>query len=162
MKHVSRIFVVSGLILGIAGGALFTQSAPTYAQAMLGRITALPNPPGAPQRDVFLVTFPHSHHQVPTRAVFHFRKAGGSAVAITEPVRKVNTYQYETQWAASSLGQVSLEIYTADNQLVAEAHYPVTQARTNVVGRVAVGALFIGASLWFWWRQQRFYRQPRR
>jgi len=130
------------------------------AAALPGKVTALPNPPGAPQRDVFLITLPKSH-EVPERAIFHFTGTNHTHITTTESFRKLNQYQYETLWAAPSIGHVSLQVYTKNNQLVARATFPVSKAKTNVVGRVVLGAVFIGASLWFWYRQQRFYRNPR-
>lgn len=127
------------------------------AAALPGKITALPNPPGAPERDVFLITFAHPR-AVPTSAVFHFSGKKHTHVTARESLRKLNTYQYEALWAAPTQGSVTVDVYAKDSQLLASAGFPVGKAKTNVLGRVVLGAIFIGASLWFWWRQQRFYR----
>lgn len=145
-----------GLVMSISGVGPHT----VYAATLPGKITALPNPPGAPQRDVFLVTFAKVH-KVPSVAVFHFESKKHQHITAKESLRKLNTYQYETYWAAPSQGHVDVAVYTASKQLVAQSHLPVEKAKQNVFGRVALGAVFIGASLWFWWRQQRFYRSRR-
>lgn len=144
-----------------AGAALFTigMPAPAQAQTLPGKVTALPNPPGAPQRDVFLITLPHSR-AVPARAVFQLTETNHGRITATATFKKLNHYQYETYWAVPAEGHLRFQAYTADNHLVAEAQFPVTRAKTNVVGRLLLGAVFIGASLWLWWRQQRFYRRP--
>lgn len=124
---------------------------------LAGKVTALPNPPGYPENDVFLVTLVHGH-QVPAIAVIHFASSLGQHTTSSGTFKKVNHYQYETVWSATAGGYVHFQAYTAHHQLVAEASYPVRKGHANSVGRIFIGALFIGGSLWFWWRQQRFSR----
>lgn len=147
----SAVLVLATLSLGL--------STKTYAAALPGRITALPNPPGAPQRDVFLITFAKAH-AVPARVVFHFKGGHHKNLTVTEPLKKLYAKQYETLWAAPSIGHLNIQVFSSHNQLLAQAVFPVAKAKTNVIGRILIGAIFIGVSLWFWWRQQRFYRQP--
>ena len=150
------------LLIG-AGLAAIAATSPgiAYASAMPARLKVLPNPPGAPQRDVFLVTFPHPHHPVPTTADFHLTPRSGKPVDANTTLRRLNAYQYETAWVVPEQGHLTVNIYAADDTLVAAGAYPVAKAKPDVVGRVVVGALFIGASLYFWWRNQRFYRRDR-
>lgn len=121
-------------------------------------IHALPDPPGAPETDTFLVTVPH-HQAVPSRAVFRFTSLAGHQTTVTEPFKKLNQYQWETIFAAKSEGHLTLDVYTAGGHLIAKDSYPVSRSKNNPFGRIVIGALFIGVSLWFWRRQQKFYRR---
>lgn len=144
-----------GALAGLGGGL-----APIARAASLpGSITPLPNPPGAPERDVFLVTLPHSH-AVPYLARFTFTDSQHQRVTATAGFRKMNNpYQYETAWSVPKVGHLEVQAYTRHHHLLAEGNFHVTKAHTSVVGRVGIGALFIGGSLWLWYRQQRFYRR---
>jgi hypothetical protein len=142
-------------------GLALSAPVPVYATALPGKLTALPNPPGAPERNIFLVTFPHGH-ATPVEAVFHFHPSHGSRQTIVAPLKKLNRYQYEAVWTAVALGRVQVKVYGRHQALLAQDQYPVVQAKPDVVGRVIVGGLFIAVSLWFWRRQQRYYRDPRR
>lgn len=128
-----------------------------YAHPLPGKMMAIPNPPGAPQNDSFVVTLPHSH-AVPTRAVFLFRSKNRATSRAVGTFSKMNRYQYSTSWKATHQGTVQVQAYTADNHLVAEKSFPVGKAHTNVVGRVILGVVLIGGSLWLWYRQQRIFR----
>ncbi len=153
------VFATAVFVVIIAGTAVAASSpASSLRSAPLpGKVTALPNPPGYPEHDVFLVTLVHGH-QVPSIAVVQFTSTGGRRITSTGTFKKVNHYQYETVWSATAGGYVQFRAYTARHQLVAEASYPVRKGHANAVGRIFIGALFIGGSLWFWWRQQRFSR----
>lgn len=156
MKQRATRFALAAAAAGFLGLA-----APhaTYAAARPGRVTALPNPPASPERDVFLVTFPHSHHPIPSRAVFTFEAQGKKPLTTTVSLKRMNRYQYETAWTPPSVGSLEFQAFTADNHLVAAAHYPVTKAKPNVIGRVVLGGIFIAGSVFLWYRQQRFYRR---
>lgn len=160
---IRRIFVgmvVSAVFVMSLTGAVMGASPPATllaANLLPGKVTALPNPPAYPEHDVFLVTLVHAP-KVPVVAVIHFVSATGQRSTSTNAFKKVNRYQYETVWSATSSGHVQFLAYAARHQLVAEASYPVRKGHANVAGRVFIGALFIGGSLWFWWRQQRFSR----
>lgn len=147
------------ILWGMAAVAAMAFSAGTvFAASLPGLLHPLPNPPGAPQTDTFLVTIPH-HNVVPTRAIFTFHNHSGGRSTETSTLKKLNKYQYEATWRASTQGHVRIRVYSPKNQLVAEGRYPVVKSKTNPVGRVVIGAVFIGVSLWFWWRQQRYARQ---
>ncbi len=147
-----------------AGLAALAAASPgiAYASAESAHLKALPNPPGAPQRDLFLVTFAHPHHTVPTIADFRLVTKNGKSLNASAALRRLNSYQYETAWDVPERGRLTVDVYGARHTLLASEVYPVGKAKPNVVGRVVVGALFIGASLYFWWRNQRFYRRDRR
>lgn len=151
------------MLLIAAGLAAVAVTSPgmAYASTLSMHVKALPNPPGAPQRDLFLVTFLHGHHPIPVTAEFHLVTSNGKRVHASAALRRLNSYQYETAWSVPERGQLTLDVYAAHQTLLASETYPVAKAKPNVVGRVVVGALFIGASLYFWWRNQRFYRRDR-
>lgn len=146
-------------ILGVVGviGAVVLTTTAAFAASLPGRLHALPNPPGAPQHDTFLVTVPH-HQVVPNQAVFTFTGAGQHSTT-KESFKKLNQYQWETVWVGKQQGHLAVRVYSTQHQLIAQAHYRVDKARNNPVGRVVIGALFIGVSLWFWYRQQRQFRR---
>ena len=132
----------------------------SLASSLPGMIKAIPNPPGAPQQNAFIITIPHPH-VVPTTAIFDFVSKSKVRTTISEPLTHPDKYQYQAYWKASQQGHVSITVYDAKHQLVAEENYPVTKSTYNPAGRIIVGALFIGASLWFWRRQQRLVRDGR-
>ncbi|NMP21047.1 hypothetical protein [Sulfobacillus harzensis] len=140
----------------MAGVAWLAIPSITQAATLPGKLMALPNPPGAPQLDAFVVTLPHSH-EVPARAVFTFTGQGHHTQA-TARFKKLNQYQYRAYWRAANQGTVRVQAYTAGNHLVAAASFPVTKAHTNVVGRVILGVVLVGGSLWLWYRQQKMFR----
>jgi hypothetical protein len=140
----------------LAGVVLTGVPAAVQAAQYPAIIHALPNPPGAPENDTFLVTVPH-HRVVPDHAVFHFISSTGQRSTSTEPLKKLNQYQWETVYHANSQGRLSVDIYAAHQKLIAAASYPVGKSKNSPVGRIVIGALFIGVSLWFWWRQQRLF-----
>lgn len=151
------------ILLIAAGLAAVAATSPgiAYASTLPAYLKALPNPPGAPQRDLFLVTFQHAHHPSPTTVDFHLTAINGKHVNARAPLRHLNSYQYETAWAVPERGRLTVDVYGSHQTLLASETYPVAKAKPNLVGRVVVGALFIGASLYFWWRNQRFYRRDR-
>ncbi len=153
-KRLHRL--VLGLALLIMASLLLAP--PALAAKLPGSVHPLPNPPGAPQTDTFLITIPH-HNVVPMRAVFTFRDQGGSHSTQTSSLKKLDKYQYEALWRATAQGQVRVRVYAAQNRLIASGAYRVGPSKENPIGRVLVGALFIGGSLWFWWRQQRYSRR---
>lgn len=134
----------------------------SYAATLPGHITALPNPPGAPQRDIFLITLPHPA-MVPRDVTVRLRASDGKLTETHLAVKTIpnDKRQYEADWLATQTGHAQVSVYTNSHQLLAQATYKVARAKPHVFGRVIVGALFIGASLWFWWRQQRMVRQHR-
>lgn len=144
----------------VAAACFATVAVPTVASASQypASIHALPNPPGAPGNDTFLVTVPH-HRVVPVRAVFRFTNRSGQGSTNSLPFKKLNQYQWMTVYRAGTEGRLTVDVYSAQHQLLAAASYPVAKSKNSPVGRLVIGALFIGISLWFWWRQQRFYRR---
>lgn len=139
--------------------AVFMAESAVFAASLPGTLHPLPNPPGAPQTDTFLVTIPH-HQVIPTRAVFHFRGNPGEHSTTESGLKKLNRYQYEATWHARSTGHVTVRILSNKNQLIAQGRYRVTKSKASPVGRILIGAVFIGISLWFWWRQQRALKRP--
>ena len=149
----TAIGVLAALIIAAAGTSAGAATLP-------GMVKALPNPPGAPQLNVFLVTVPQLTI-VPTKAVLRFTPRLGKAVILSLPLKHPDKYQYELFWKASQEGRVLVSIYTAHHQLVAQDAYPVTKSHDKPTGRIIVGTIFIGGSLWFWWRQRRMLNNHR-
>ncbi len=145
------------ILIASAGLLVLAAPAVSHAQSLPGKMMAIPNPPGAPQTDSFVVTLPHSR-AVPKRALFLFQEKNHAPTRAVGTFQKMNRYQYSTSWKATHQGTVKVQAYTADHQLVAEKSFPVGKAHTNVVGRVILGVVLIGGSLWLWYRQQRIFR----
>ncbi|MCY0879168.1 MAG: hypothetical protein OWU84_09540 [Firmicutes bacterium] len=150
-----------GAILAAVAAAAVLFSTPAYGASLSGKVIALPNPPEAPARNVFVVTFPH-HRVHPVEAVFRFLPSTGARETQSASLDKVNRYEYETAWEAPAEGRLTVDIYGQHHVLLAAAQYRVVRAKGDIVSRVVIGGLFIAVSLWFWRRQQRFYRDPRR
>lgn len=134
--------------------AVLMAESPVLAASLPGTLHPLPNPPGAPRTDTFLVTIPH-RQVIPTRAVFRFRGKPGEQSTTQSGLKKLNRYQYVATWNARSTGHLSVRILSNQNQLVAQGQYRVAKSKASPVGRILIGVVFIGVSLWFWWRQQR-------
>ncbi len=150
LHRLAAIGATTGLVIALAAGT-------GMAAALPGMVKAIPDPPGAPQLNEFLVTLPHPH-ATPTRVVFRFTSQSGVTTSVAEPLKYHDKYQYLTTWKAIQQGRVSVKVYARNHQLLAEGDYQVAKSKVNPDGRIIVGALFIGASLWFWWRQRRLYR----
>lgn len=153
LRRISAAILVSAAFVASAAGAVQAKGAPTR---YIARLTPVPNPPGAPEKDTFLITVPHSH-KVPHTAVFRFVSPAGQHSTSTSPLKPLgNKIQYEAVWTAKQQGHVEVQVYTASHELMVEASYPVKKAKVHMAGRVIVGALFIGAAMWMWWRQRRW------
>ena len=156
MRRLGTVAAVSAIFVGSAAVPAVALAAPT---PFIAKLNAVPNPPGAPQPDTFLITVPHSR-KAPQHVVFRFTNQSGQTTTTSEPLKKLNKYQYQVIWPAKERGHVRVQVYTANRQLMVQANYPVAKAKVNVTGRVLVGAMFIGAAVWMWWRQRRWNPKP--
>ena len=155
LRGLTAVLVVPAILAVLAPQVAWAKGAPMAADV---KLRALPDPPAAPHPDTFLVTVAHGGF-VPQKAVFDFKSAAGQTSTNTETFQKLNHYQYQATWRAPQVGHVTVHVYGKGHALLAEGSYPVKKAHASAGGRIVIGAVFIGASLWFWRRQQRYYRR---
>lgn len=152
--HLTRAVTLAGL--GLLLGVGFIN--PVHAAAKDISVTALPNPPEAPARDVFLISVIHRPPAgLPNHVIIQLRGRVNQTERVS--LKKTHTVQYQAIWSLPATGKVTVIVETQNNTVLARQTYPVKPTKPNIVGKIVVGGIFILVSLYFWRRQQKFYRR---
>ncbi|AEW06352.1 hypothetical protein Sulac_2891 [Sulfobacillus acidophilus DSM 10332] len=150
-----------GVATGILLGSLFGFVQPTGATSAKPPAVVLvvrPQPPEALVRNVFLITTPVTHGLTPQSLIIRYQ-GGGHRLTVRLTLSHPATGEWEALWAPPAPGRMTAEVEAAHGVVLTTKSYPVVKPKPQRTARIIVGALFIGLSLWYWWRMQRFYRR---